>query len=626
MSFVRVPQPQRSPIPLQILAVLIGSLVLFFLATGAVTIGFRLAYTDRIFPGVSVAGVDLSNLTAREASLILNQRLNYPSSGKIVFSEGDRVWVAAPFELGMVIDAEASVQRAFEVGRVGGQFGSLAGQVHAKVGGVNIPPVVLLDQRVAYIYLQKLAAQIDQPAVEADLHLQGTQVIYTPGRIGHRLNVDKTMSALVVQLQSFKDGQVPLVVEEQPPFILDAVPLADSLRQVLSAPVTLSIPNSQTGAPGPWTIDPPQLAGMLSIQKALSGSQWQYQLFVDTQPIQQYLDQIAAQVNRSPQNARFTFNDTTRQLDLIQPSVAGRILDEAATGKGIRDGLLRGEHNIPLSLTIAPPQVGDDATAASLGISELVSARTLYFRGSTSDRIQNIVIASARFHGLLVPPSSVFSMADALGDVSLDNGYAEAPIIYNGQSIMGVGGGVCQVSTTLFQTAFYGGYPIVERTPHAYRVRYYEEDATGYDPNLVGLDATVFVPLVDLKFKNDRSAWLLMEVYVNTDVNSLTWKFYSTGVHKVNVTPPIITDVVPAPTEWQFEEDPSLTPGKIIPYQTAAEGESVVVNRTVFTPDGTMLFADSVQTNYEPRQAICQYGSGTNNPEKIARDAGLCQP
>jgi vancomycin resistance protein YoaR len=626
MSFVIVPKPQRSPVPFQILAVLIGSLVLFFLATSAVTIGFQLAYVDRIFPGVSVAGVDLSNKTAKDASLALGQRLNYPADGRIVFNDGDRVWVANPVELGMVIDIGASVQRAFGVGRAGGQLGRLTGQVHARVGGVNIPPVILLDKRVAYIYLQKLAGQIDRPDVEADLHLDGTQVSYTSGQIGRRLNVDKTLNALVAQLESFRDGEVSLVVEDQPPLILDASAQAGILRQILSTPLTLAIPNAQADDPAPWTIDPGQLASMLIVQRSLNAASWQYQISVITGPIQQYLDQIGEQVDRSPQNARFTFNDTTRQLDLIQPSVSGRILDEAATQKAIQDGLLRGEHNIPLSLTIAPPQVGDDATSASLGITELVSERSLYFRGSSSDRVQNIATASARFHGLLVPPNSVFSMADALGDISLDNGYAEAPIIFNGQSILGVGGGVCQVSTTLFQTIFYGGYPIVERTPHAYRVRYYEENATGYDPNLVGLDATVFVPLVDLKFKNDRSSWLLMEVYVNTNIDRITWKFYSAGAPKVLVAPPVITNVVPPPTEWQFEENPSLSPGEIVEYQSAAEGETVIVNRTVSKADGTMLFADAVQTVYAPRQAVCQFGPGTHNPEKIAKDAGLCQP
>jgi len=107
-------------------------------------------------------------------------------------------------------------------------------------------------------------------------------------------------------------------------------------------------------------------------------------------------------------------------------------------------------------------------------------------------------------------------MAQAMGEVSLNNGYAEELIIYNGQTIQGVGGGVCQVSTTLFRTAFFSGFPIAERHPHAYRVKYYEkESGNRLNNRLAGLDATVYVPLVDLKFINDTPYWLLMETYVS---------------------------------------------------------------------------------------------------------------
>ena len=115
-----------------------------------------------------------------------------------------------------------------------------------------------------------------------------------------------------------------------------------------------------------------------------------------------------------------------------------------------------------------------------------------------------------------------------LGDVSLDKGYAEAWIIFGDRTIKGVGGGVCQVSTTLFRTVFFGGYPIIERHPHAYRVYYYEQTyGGGNNSEWAGLDATVYVPLVDFKFKNDSENWLLMETYVGD--NYLNWKFYSTS-------------------------------------------------------------------------------------------------
>jgi vancomycin resistance protein YoaR len=109
-------------------------------------------------------------------------------------------------------------------------------------------------------------------------------------------------------------------------------------------------------------------------------------------------------------------------------------------------------------------------------------------------------------------------MSDIIGDISLDNGYAEAPIILGDQTIQGVGGGVCQVSTTLFRTVFLAGYKIDERHPHAYRVGYYDQiDSSGqHSQKYAGLDATVFVPLVDFKFTNNSAYWLLMETYVRS--------------------------------------------------------------------------------------------------------------
>ena len=168
------------------------------------------------------------------------------------------------------------------------------------------------------------------------------------------------------------------------------------------------------------------------------------------------------------------------------------------------------------------PPVADQATAEELGISEAVSVVSTYFNGSSRERIQNIPTASSAFHGLLIPPGETLSMGDVLGDIGLDSGYAEALIIYGDKTIKGVGGGVCQVSTTLFRAVFFGGYEIVERHPHAYRVGYYEQGPGSPGP---GLDATVFVPLVDFKFRNDTPYWLLMETYIYG--NQLLWKFYS---------------------------------------------------------------------------------------------------
>jgi vancomycin resistance protein YoaR len=332
------------------------------------------------------------------------------------------------------------------------------------------------------------------------------------------------------------------------------------------------------------------------------------------------LESVVPALARSPENARFTFNDDTRQLEIIQPAVIGRHLDVGGSIRAINEKAAAGEHEINLEVGYTNPEVGSDATAEAFGIRELVASSTSYFYGSSADRVQNIQIAASQFHGVMVPPGANFSMAEVLGDITLDNGYAEALIIFGGRTIKGVGGGVCQVSTTLFRTAFFGGFPIVERYPHAYRVGYYEQTAAGgYDRSLAGLDATVFVPVVDFKFKNDTDHWLLMETYTNASGRSLTWKFYSTSdgrnVEWNSSGPRNI--VKPEPPV--YEENPDLKKGEIKQVDWEAEGADVSVTRTV-RRDGQVLYEGTFNTHYLPWRAVYQYGPGTEIPEQERED------
>jgi vancomycin resistance protein YoaR len=202
-------------------------------------------------------------------------------------------------------------------------------------------------------------------------------------------------------------------------------------------------------------------------------------------------------------------------------------------------------------------------------------------------------------------------MSEVLGDISLDSGYAEALIIYGDRTIKGVGGGVCQVSTTLFRAVFFGGYPIVERHPHAYRVGYYEIGSTSPGP---GLDATVFVPVVDFIFTNDSENWLLMETYVYNN-NTLQWKFYSTSDGREVNWSRDITDEIEAPKDlYKLNED--LDKGEIKQIDWSADGMTVTIYRTV-TRNGEVLYQDTIRTRYLPWQAIYEYGPGTKLPKDV---------
>ncbi len=599
------------PLGQALIALLLGSGV-FAVLLILLPIMYSRIYAGRIYPGVAVGGVDVSGLSTEQAASLLTRRLDYPERGKIVFQEGTKMWTATPGDLGLFLDAQTTALAAFNLGRTGSFSERLADQWRAWSSGVNLAPWFVFDERIAQHYLLDIAKQVDQPIIEATLGVNGVAVEVHSGQIGRTLDIDAVVASLDAQMKTMTDGLVPLVIHETPPVILDAAAQAEQARKILAAPLTMQIPNPEEGDPGPWSFEPTALAQMLTIQRVKTNSGEVYQVGLSPDVLQNFLQNIAPGLSRKPQNARFIFNDDTRKLEVIQPAVIGRALDIGASLEQINQQLLTGRHNINLVMQTTSPPVTDDATAESLGITELTSSYTSYFYGSDSARIQNIKTAASRFHGLLVAPGETFSMAAALGDVSLDTGYAEALIIYGDRTIKGVGGGVCQVSTTFFRTVFFGGYQVDERWFHAYRVKYYEQTASGgHDDNLAGLDATVFAPEVDFRFTNDSPYWLLMETYPSK--NSLTWKFYSTSDGRtVDWTTSGLKNVV-EPPEPLYIENPELSKDEIKQIDWAVDGADVTVTRTV-KRDGTVIHDDVFETHYMPWQAKYEYGPGTEVP------------
>jgi vancomycin resistance protein YoaR len=588
------------------------SIVIFLL----LNLGAGAVFSGRVYPGVSAAGLPLAGLNLSQASALLTITPSYPENGRLTLVYGDRQWVVSPAQLGVFSDPQATASAAYKTGRGGSLTQIILDRAQLLRGGVEIQPSFLYNENIAVDYLETIAAEINQPLREASLELSGTDVIVNNGQSGRALDIPATLAAITTQIQMMQDAVIPLVVLESQPLVLDASTQGELARELLSRPFNFVLPADLGMEAREWQLEPASLATMLTFESVHNGDSGELQLVVNQTLAAGYLESLRDETDTYPENARFIFNDDTKVLDLLTPAVIGRDLNINRTIENMNTSLKDGKHHADLAFDITEPAAMDDATGAELGITELVYAYTSYFRGSSSDRVQNIKTASASFHGLLIPPGGILSMSNELGDISLDNGYAEALIILGGQTITGVGGGVCQVSTTLFRTVYFAGYPILERYAHAYRVGYYEQTSGGRDQNLAGLDATVFVPLVDFKFKNDTPYWLLMETYVNSN-QSLTWKFYSTKDGRVvNHTTTGPTNTIEAPDPL-YRENPELEKGKIEQVDWEAEGATVVVKRTV-TRGGVVLYNDTFTTVYQPWRAIYEYGPGTEGmpPDK----------
>lgn len=256
---------------------------------------------------------------------------------------------------------------------------------------------------------------------------------------------------------------------------------------------------------------------------------------------------------------------------------------------------------IPLSIKVLKPEITTDK-ANNLGIQELVGEGSSLFQHSIPNRIFNITLASTRLNGILIPPNQVFSFNKALGDVSSFTGYQQAYVIQNGRTVLGDGGGVCQVSTTLFRAVLNAGLPILERNAHAYRVGYYEQDSPP------GLDATVYGPSVDFKFKNDTQNYILIQTSVDPNFLKLTFRLYGKKDGRISVVkPPIITSKSPAPPTV-YQDDPTLPKGVEKQVDFSAPGASVFFTREV-TKNGKTIISDKFISNYRPWATVFLRGT-----------------
>lgn len=593
------------------LAVLFIGVLLFFLICILVIGVYQIWYADCIFPGIYIDNVGVGSLSQAQAENYLTANFHFTPSDKISLWYGDTKFEVYPEQIGIYLDSQTSVDEAFHFGRAGSIGSWFAYQLGGSFSPHTLPPTVIFDQTTAVAFLQQLAQQQDRPTIEAELVLQGTQVIAKMGQIGRQLNIQASLEQINLQINQLNLQQIILPVAETAPQILDASPYANLAQEILNRSISLTIPAGQPDAGTNWIIHPEELAPMLTFETRQEDGQTKLVPQLKQDVLDAYLEELAQQIEIKTENPRFIFNDETGELDLLTPGESGRRMDSTNTAAAIQEALAQGQTSIEIALVIQEPDVSDSATGAELGITELVHSESSYFYGSSKARVQNIKTAAGQFHGLLVAPGSTFSMAEAMDEITLDNGYTEALIIYNGQTIEGVGGGVCQVSTTLFRAAFFSGFQITERHPHAYRVSYYEKTAGNQrDNNLAGLDATVYVPIIDLKFINDTPDWLLMETYVDESASRITWKFYSTWDGRTVDWETSGPTNVEEPEKPLYNENPELDAGEIKQVEWEADGADVRVDRSVFNQDG-LLFADTFNTHYEPWRSVYEYGPGT---------------
>lgn len=606
------PQPTNTPrinpwlvrVPLLMLlgGMLLGMTMLVLLA------GYMISMNGRIAPGVSAAGVPLGGMTTASAAAALDEAFTYDEETVFTLRHDEQFWQVTAGELGVSLDAEATAASALTASHADNPLSGLAQQTETWFSGQMVQPVVRYDETAARAQLNAIADEVTRPPQDATLTINGLNVETTPGQPGTVLDVDAALATLSEQLTTLQPGgEIQLQVRQAAPQVTDVESTAAYVRAALSAPLQLIATDADGNPLGPWTVPPDTIAAALQVERNTAGDGPAYDVTVDFSGFAPQLETLAPGLIVPARNGRFTYNEQNGQLEALVAAVNGRRLDVDATIQRMEAAVFDPDsRTVELAYTYRRPQYHNDLTAAELGITERISSSRTLFTGSTAARRTNIENAAGFYNGVIVAPDEVFSFNQIVGDITEENGFVEGAIIFGGRTVNGIGGGVCQVSTTIYRAAFTGGFPIVERYSHGYRVGYYE---LGNAPP--GLDAAIYVPTADFKFRNDTGNHILIETEFMPDLNALEFRIYGTNPGRtVEVSEPTIRNVTePPPTIYEVNED--LQPGQQLQVDWAKSGGDVVITRTIRDAEtGDVLERRDYATFYQPWAAVVQVPPG----------------
>ena len=539
---------------------------------------------DRLAAGTRIGGIDVGGLTAQQAKLQLAAQAERLATVPVTFSAGGKHFRLTARQLGVVADWGAAVDSAV---RNGGGIGIVRGyrRLSLELFPQDLaPPTNAYDAGLDY-ELQVIQKAVDAPARDARLVRRGLHITIADGAAGHTLVRAAAREAIIRALASFSRAPVSLPVAVAMPHATVASLTAAQRRAslIVSAPVRVIVGDKKLRIPR-W-----RLATILDLGTArFSGP-----------AADRYFARLEKQVDREPKDAGFAV--VSNKITVV-PAEPGLALDVPRAAAALLAAATRPANRVTrLPLAVARPK-RSTADAQAMGITGVVGTyETIY--GGDPNRIHNVQLVAHLVDNKLIAPNTTFSFNGTTGERSADKGFLEAPVIVNGELQTGLGGGVCQVSTTVFNAAYEAGLPITARTNHALYISHYP----------LGRDATVNYPDIDLKFVNNTGHWLLLRTLVGS--SSLVVTLYGTPVHRrvESIAQPL--RYVSAPPV-QKTVDATLKPGQVVVDDPGVPAQSTSVERKVYSADGKLLSDATWYSSYRAEPKIVRVGPKKAKPKK----------
>jgi len=565
-------------------------LFLYFLFLFCVVIFgvYHLIYAKAVIRGVYIANQNLGGMTYSGVLDTVSRKSTDVGGINLVYA--GKSYKISKSDMDLAYDVPATARSAFNKGRSGDFFKDISDEKEGIFGKVRIGFSYSYDNQKLDDKINSIVNDIETPHKDASFKPGSGGIYIAPEVVGIVVDVGRLKESIGNHLLKADPSSIEIPTYNYSPAITkaDLEGLTPTITKLHNNPPFFVFQGST------WKIPPQDFLGMVNVRKDGDKAF----LYADKDKVKTFVGSVAEDVNRPPRSEIFKV-EGDKVVDFRLPN-PGYIVKEFDATEIFSLALL--DASMERQIEVPTQEFLPSTSPNSYGIKELVGEGESTFFGSDAGRVHNIEVAAGNLNGILVAPGEVFSFNKMVGPIDLARGFTEAYVISKGRTVLGEGGGVCQVSTTIFRAVLNSGLPIIARTAHAYRVGYYEQDKP------VGFDATVYQPSVDFKFKNDMENYVLIQTEVLTKESKLIFRFYGTRDGRtVKIGDPIIFSQTPPPTPL-YQDDPNLPKGVVKQVDWPAWGSVVELDRIV-EKDGKVLYNDVFRSNYQPWQAVYLMGT-----------------
>lgn len=580
------------------LSIIVFFIFLFFL--------INLSYQNRVYPGIKIGNEKLNYKTELEVKKIIEEKIkSYDTEGFTFYYQGNKTIIypkISSFDPDLsyqliIFDKEKTLQKVMSYGRGKGFLNNAKERFFSLIFNKKITPSYTIKEVEILNTLKQSYSYLEFPAQDAKLEIKKLNtneniefnINIEEEKLGKIINYEKGIEKLANNINDFQNFNITLEDKTSYPSIhkKDTKNLEEKAKEYISlAPILFSSKNKQ------WKIDKETLSSWLILEKKENNK---IDVSLNKEKLINYLKlEIAPNIDKKPVKAEF--NIENNKVISFQVAEKGLKIDIEKSLENTIEEIINNKNN---EINLVVSEIGyEGSNNIDLGIKEIIGTGHSNFYGSSISRKQNIKVGAETLNGMLIKPGQEFSIVESLGEINAEAGYLEELVIKGDKTVPEYGGGLCQISTTIFRTALASGLPITERHNHSYRVSYYEP---------AGTDSTIYNPSPDLKFINDTENYIMIQHRISG--NDLYFDFWGTSDGRIATTTyPVIYNIT-KPPETKYIESEDIKPGTIKCTERAHNGAHAYFDYTVTYPETEDSKAEIKEKRfysyYIPWQEVC---------------------